>query len=122
MPALPLPPRRPRMIATDLDGTIIGYRHTRSGLLSPRTIAALNIVMLHDDLADPASDDPVSRRSSRPQAVATIGGQHEQRDDDGEGPDFGRDRPGREIPQIQINDAHALEHRQAEQEVLEVEE
>lgn len=41
MPALPLPPRRPRMIATDLDGTIIGYRHTRSGRLSPRTIAAL---------------------------------------------------------------------------------
>ncbi|MBD4381085.1 haloacid dehalogenase, partial [Xanthomonas citri pv. citri] len=31
MPALPLPSRRPRMIATDLDGTIIGYRHTRSG-------------------------------------------------------------------------------------------
>ena len=41
MPALPLPSRRPRMIATDLDGTIIGYRHTRSGRLSPRTIAAL---------------------------------------------------------------------------------
>lgn len=41
MPALPLPPRRPRMIATDLDGTIIGYRHTRSGYLSPRTVAAL---------------------------------------------------------------------------------
>jgi len=29
------------MIATDLDGTIIGYRHTRSGRLSPRTITAL---------------------------------------------------------------------------------
>lgn len=41
MPALPLPSRRPRMIATDLDGTIIGYRHTRSGRLSPRTITAL---------------------------------------------------------------------------------
>ena len=41
MPALSLPSRRPRMIATDLDGTIIGYRHTRSGRLSPRTIAAL---------------------------------------------------------------------------------
>lgn len=29
------------MVATDLDGTVIGYAHTRSGRLSPRTIAAL---------------------------------------------------------------------------------
>ncbi|MDO5635330.1 MAG: HAD family hydrolase [Micrococcus sp.] len=33
--------RRPRLIATDLDGTVIGYAHTRSGRLSPRTIKAL---------------------------------------------------------------------------------
>lgn len=33
--------RRPRMVATDLDGTVIGYAHTRTGRLSPRTIAAL---------------------------------------------------------------------------------
>lgn len=33
--------RRPRMVATDLDGTVIGYAHTRTGRLSPRTIDAL---------------------------------------------------------------------------------
>lgn len=33
-------PRRPRMIASDLDGTIIGYDHTRSGLITERTIQA----------------------------------------------------------------------------------
>ena len=33
--------RRPRLIATDLDGTVIGYAHTRSGRLSPRTRATL---------------------------------------------------------------------------------
>jgi len=33
--------RRPRMVATDLDGTVIGYAHTRTGRLSPRTIEAL---------------------------------------------------------------------------------
>ena len=33
--------RRPRMVATDLDGTVIGYAHTRSGRLSARTIQAL---------------------------------------------------------------------------------
>lgn len=33
--------RRPRMVATDLDGTVIGYAHTRTGWLSPRTIGAL---------------------------------------------------------------------------------
>lgn len=40
---MPLPTsiRRPRLVATDLDGTVIGYAHTRSGRLSPRTIAAL---------------------------------------------------------------------------------
>lgn len=32
--------RRPRMIATDLDGTIIGYDHTRSGFITPRTVEA----------------------------------------------------------------------------------
>lgn len=32
--------RRPRMIATDLDGTIIGYDHTRTGFITPRTVAA----------------------------------------------------------------------------------
>jgi len=40
-PASAAPRRRPRLIATDLDGTVIGYRHTRSGRLSPRTVAAL---------------------------------------------------------------------------------
>lgn len=35
-----MPYRRPRMIATDLDGTIIGYEHTRSGFITPRTVEA----------------------------------------------------------------------------------
>ncbi|MGW9552281.1 HAD family hydrolase [Citricoccus zhacaiensis] len=43
-PAPPAPAgpalRRPRMIASDLDGTIIGYDHTRTGLISPRTVEA----------------------------------------------------------------------------------
>lgn len=30
------------MIATDLDGTIIGYDHTRSGFISPRTVEAFH--------------------------------------------------------------------------------
>lgn len=33
-------PRRPRMIASDLDGTIIGYDHTRTGLITDRTVQA----------------------------------------------------------------------------------
>ena len=41
MSVLPASARRPRLIATDLDGTIIGYAHTRTGRLSERTIAAL---------------------------------------------------------------------------------
>ncbi|MDY6055985.1 Cof-type HAD-IIB family hydrolase [Micrococcus sp.] len=41
MPALPESARRPRLIATDLDGTIVGYAHTRTGRVSPRTLAAL---------------------------------------------------------------------------------
>ncbi|QCU76824.1 HAD family hydrolase [Citricoccus sp. SGAir0253] len=46
-PAPPVPPgggrgalRRPRLIASDLDGTIIGYDHSRTGWVSPRTVAA----------------------------------------------------------------------------------
>lgn len=41
MPLTTPPRRRPRLIATDLDGTVIGYAHTRSGRLSPRTLTAL---------------------------------------------------------------------------------
>lgn len=32
--------RRPRMIASDLDGTIIGYDHTRTGFITGRTVEA----------------------------------------------------------------------------------
>ncbi|MEO9246959.1 HAD family hydrolase [Citricoccus nitrophenolicus] len=32
--------RRPRMIASDLDGTIIGYDHTRTGFITDRTVEA----------------------------------------------------------------------------------
>ncbi|MFC7401517.1 HAD family hydrolase [Citricoccus sp. GCM10030269] len=32
--------RRPRMIASDLDGTIIGYSHTGTGFISARTVEA----------------------------------------------------------------------------------
>ena len=39
--------RRPRLIATDLDGTVIGYQHTRTGRISPRTVAALT--RAHDE-------------------------------------------------------------------------
>lgn len=41
MSTLPVSARRPRLIATDLDGTVIGYAHTRTGRISPRTVAAL---------------------------------------------------------------------------------
>lgn len=38
MPATP----QPKLIATDLDGTIISYAHTRTGYITPRTVEAFH--------------------------------------------------------------------------------